>query len=56
MTIKYKDTGSPTVSCIIGETHIEKTLLDLGASINILSYSIYEQLGLEKLQPIGITL
>ena len=56
MPIKYKDPGSPTISCIIGETHIEKALLDLGASMNILPYSVYKQLGLEKLQPTGITL
>ena len=49
MPIKYKDPGSPTISCVIGETHIEKALLDLGASVNILPYSVYEQLGLEKL-------
>ena len=36
--VKYKDPGSLTISCIIGETHIEKALLDLGASINILPY------------------
>ena len=56
MPIKYKDSGSPTILCTIGETHIEKALLDLGASVNILSYSVYEQLGLKKLQPIGIIL
>ena len=56
MPIKYKDPGSPTISCIIGETHIEKALLDLGANVNIFSYSVYKQLRLEKLQPTGITL
>ena len=56
MPIKYKDPGSPTLSCTIEETHIEKALLDLRASVNILSYSIYEQLRLEKLQPIENTL
>ena len=49
MPIKYKDPGFSTISCVIGETHIEKALLDLGASINISPYSINEQLGLEKL-------
>ena len=56
MPIKYKDPGSPTISYTIGETHIENALLDLGASVNILSYSIYEKLGLKKLQLRGITL
>ena len=54
--IKYKDPGSSIISCDIREIHIEKALLDLGASKNILSFSVYKQLGLEKLQPIGITL
>ena len=56
MPIKYKDLGSPIISCVIGEIHIEKALLDLGASVNILPYSVYMQLGLEELQPTGITL
>ena len=49
MLIKFKDPRSPNISCTIGETHIEKALLDLGVSVNILSYLVYEQLGLEKL-------
>ena len=51
--IKYKDPGAPIISCVIGEINIKKALLDLGASVNILPYSMYEQLGLEKLQPTG---
>ena len=51
MPIKYKDPGSPTISCDIGETHIEKVLLDLGACVNILLFSVYKQLGLGELLP-----
>ena len=36
--------------------YVEKALLDLGASINLLPYSVYEQLGLGKLKPTFITL
>ncbi|KAL6347369.1 hypothetical protein AAG906_017108 [Vitis piasezkii] len=35
---------------------VEKTLLDLGASVNLLPYSIYKKLGLGELKPIAITL
>ena len=31
-------------------------MLDLGASVNLLSYSVYEQLGLGELKPTSITL
>ena len=40
--IKYKDPVSLTISCDIGETHIEKALLDLGTSVNILPFSVYK--------------
>lgn len=39
--VKYKDLGSPTISCIIGKTIIDRALLDLGASVKILPYSVY---------------
>ena len=47
---KYKDPGCPTISCIIGNTRMERALLDLGASVNLLPFSIYEQLGLGELK------
>ncbi|RVW83063.1 hypothetical protein CK203_040716 [Vitis vinifera] len=54
--VKYKDPGCPTISVNIGGTHVEKALLDLGASVNLLPYSVYKQLGLGGLKPIAITL
>ena len=54
--VKYKDPGSPTISVNIGGTCIEKSLLDLGASVNLLPYSMYKQLGLGELKPTNITL
>ena len=54
--VKYKDPGSPTISVNIGGTCIEKALLDLGASVNLLPYSVYKQLGLGELKPTNITL
>ena len=35
---------------------MEKALLDLGASVNLLPYSVYRQLGLGELKPTTITL
>ncbi|RVW26683.1 Retrovirus-related Pol polyprotein from transposon 17.6 [Vitis vinifera] len=54
--LKYKDPGSPTISVMIGEKVVEKALLDLGASVNLLPYSVYKQLGLGELKPTTITL
>ena len=54
--VKYKDTGYPTISVNIGGTYVEKALLDLGANVNLLPYSVYKQLGLGELKPTTITL
>ena len=54
--VKYKDPGCPTISVNIGGISVEKTLLDLGASVNLLPYSVYKQLGLGELKPTSITL
>ena len=40
----------------IGRTCIDKSLLELGASVNLLPYSVYKQLGLGELKPSNITL
>ena len=40
--IKYKDSGCPTISVNVGDTYVEKALLDLGASVNLLPYSMYK--------------
>ncbi|WJZ92642.1 hypothetical protein VitviT2T_011627 [Vitis vinifera] len=54
--LKYKDPGCPTILVMIGETCVEKASLDLGASLNLLPYSVYKQLGLGELKPTSITL
>ena len=54
--VKYKDPGCPTISVNIGGIDVEKALLDLGASVNLLPYSMYKQLGLGELKPTSITL
>jgi hypothetical protein len=55
LPIKYKDPGCPTISCRTGTNQIERALLDLGASVNLLPYSIYLQLGLGELKPTSMT-
>jgi hypothetical protein len=47
---KFKDPRAPTISCIIGQKEIDKALLDLGARVNLLPYSMYQQLGLGALK------
>ena len=54
--VKYKDPGSPIISVNIGGNCIDKSLLDLGASVKLLPYSVYKQLGLGELKPTNITL
>ena len=54
--VKYKDPGCPTISVNIGGISVEKALLDLGGSVNLLPYSMYKQLGLGELKPTSITL
>jgi hypothetical protein len=53
---KIKDPGAPTISCIIGDHAIEKALLDLGAGVNLLPFSVYTQLGLGELKPTTVVL
>jgi len=43
---KYKDPGCSTIACTIGQAEISHSLLDLEASINLLIFSVYQQLGL----------
>ena len=38
---KCKDPGAFTIPCIIGRTWFEKAMLNLGASINVIPYSIF---------------
>ena len=54
--IKYKDPGYPTISMNIDNTFVKRALLDLGASVNLLPYSVYMQLGLVELNSTSITL
>ncbi|XP_008222343.1 PREDICTED: uncharacterized protein LOC103322228 [Prunus mume] len=43
---KLKDPGSFSIPCIVGDFKFQKALLDLGASINLMPYHVYEKLNL----------
>ncbi|XP_057975965.1 uncharacterized protein LOC131163387 [Malania oleifera] len=53
---KLKDPGAPTISCVIDNYTIDRTLLDLGASVNLLPYLIFKQFNLGELKPTPVTL
>ncbi|GAV78414.1 hypothetical protein CFOL_v3_21882 [Cephalotus follicularis] len=53
---KLKDPGAPLISCKIGNLQIERALMDLGASVNILPSSVYDHLGFGELRPTEVTL
>ncbi|RVW73755.1 Transposon Ty3-I Gag-Pol polyprotein [Vitis vinifera] len=56
VSFQVQSPGCPTISVMIGGKVVEKALLDLGASVNLLPYSVYKQLGLGELKPTSITL
>ena len=43
---KYKDPGSPTISIVVRNSKLGHALVDLGARVNLLPYSVYVDLGL----------
>ncbi|CAM8959859.1 unnamed protein product [Rhodiola kirilowii] len=53
---KYGDPGTYTIPCTIGNIQIDNCMLDLGASINVLPFSIYSCLRIGPLEPIGLTI
>ncbi|GJT09423.1 DNA-directed DNA polymerase [Tanacetum coccineum] len=46
LLLKEKDPGSFTIPCDIGHLHINNALADLGASISLMPYMMYEKLDL----------
>ena len=51
---KCKDPGMFSIPCVIGNTKIEHTMLDLGASINVMPHSMYASLKLGPLKQTDI--
>lgn len=50
LSVKLKDIGSFTIHCRIKYFEIEKVLLDLGATINLMLYFVNELLQLGELK------
>ena len=53
---KLQDPGSFCINITIGGTTLERAMLDLGASINLMPFTIYEQLGLNDLKKTTMSL
>ena len=53
---KLKDPGSFTIPCTIGNSYFDKALCDLGASINLMPFSIFKKLGLGEIKATTISL
>ena len=50
LVVKKEDPEAFTIPCTIGLFQFAKALCDLGASINLMPYAIYKQLGLDEPQ------
>ncbi|XP_052185196.1 uncharacterized protein LOC127796831 [Diospyros lotus] len=53
---KLKDPGSFTIPCTIGNQYLGRALCDLGASINLMPFSIFKRLGLGEAKPTTVSL
>ncbi|XP_023743433.3 uncharacterized protein LOC111891605 [Lactuca sativa] len=51
---KCKDPGVFTVRCKLGNLHVPQAMLDLGASMNVLPYSIFKTLNIGTLKKTGV--
>ncbi|GJU31926.1 DNA-directed DNA polymerase [Tanacetum coccineum] len=56
LPLKEKHPGSFTITCDIGHLHINNALADLGASISLMPYMMYEKLGLGEPKPTRMSL
>lgn len=53
---KLEDPGSFDIPINIGDKKVGRAMLDLGASINLMPYSVYQKLGLEGMKKTSIRL
>ncbi|XP_052735516.1 uncharacterized protein LOC128197502 [Vigna angularis] len=53
---KFKDPGSFTIPCPIGELEIVRALIDLGASINLMPLSVFKRIDGLELKPTRMAL
>ncbi|XP_070047007.1 uncharacterized protein [Nicotiana tomentosiformis] len=56
MAPKFKDPGAFTITCTIGSAEFAKALYDLGASINLMPYSVFKTLGIGQPRPTSMRL
>ncbi|KAL7583272.1 hypothetical protein Lser_V15G45156 [Lactuca serriola] len=54
MPPKCKDPGVFTVPCKLGNLYVPRAMLDLGASINVLPYSLFKSIGVGTLSKTGV--
>ncbi|KAI5335319.1 hypothetical protein L3X38_025452 [Prunus dulcis] len=53
---KLEDLGSFDIPITVGDKKVERAMLDLGASINVMPYSVYQEIGLEGMKKTSICL
>ncbi|RXI03356.1 hypothetical protein DVH24_004008 [Malus domestica] len=53
---KCEDPGSFTIPCVIGNTRFEHAMLDIGASINVMPYSVYASMNLGERKHDGVVI
>ncbi|CAN6476919.1 unnamed protein product [Victoria cruziana] len=53
---KLEDLGAPIIPCVIGYIRVERALLDLGVSVNVLPGYFYDVFNLEGLKPTSMTI
>ncbi|XP_070017283.1 uncharacterized protein [Nicotiana sylvestris] len=56
MAPKLEDPRAFTIPCTIGSADFAKALCDLGANINLMSYSVFKTLGIEQPRPTSMRL
>ncbi|XP_019264986.1 PREDICTED: uncharacterized protein LOC109242603 [Nicotiana attenuata] len=56
MAPKLEDPGAFTIPCTIGSANFAKALCDLGASINLMPYSVFKTLGIGQPRPTSMRL
>ncbi|CAN6560054.1 unnamed protein product [Malus baccata var. baccata] len=56
LPLKKQDPGSFTISCTIGNSHFKRALIDLGASINLMPFSVFQRLGQGEIKPTSVIL
>ncbi|XP_057791064.1 uncharacterized protein LOC131008188 [Salvia miltiorrhiza] len=56
MPIKCRDPGMFYIPCVIGTMKVDKAMLDLGASINVMPLSMYQDLEIGPLKPTRVVI